>query len=129
MNFLLDTHILLWAAEGDPALSEEVRSLIEDQDNTLSFSVVSIWEIVIKKALGLRDFEVDAPMLQGNPLSVGYKELCIEVPHTLAVARLPLLHKDPFDRILISQAMIERMDLLTHDKNIALYENAPVRLV
>ncbi|MGI4985354.1 MAG: type II toxin-antitoxin system VapC family toxin, partial [Janthinobacterium lividum] len=72
---MLDTHILLWAAEGDPALSEEVRSLIEDQDNTLYFSVVSIWEIVIKKALGRKDFEVDAPMLRGNLLGVGYKEL------------------------------------------------------
>ena len=129
MKLLLDTHILLWAADDSPALSAEARDLIQDTDNTLYFSVASLWEIVIKKALGREDFQIDARVLRRNLLDAGFEELSIEAPHALEVAQLPPLHKDPFDRILIGQAMVEGIVLLTHDTNIKQYDFAPVRFV
>lgn len=129
MKLLLDTHILLWAADDNPALSAEARDVIQDTDNTLYFSVASVWEIVIKKALGREDFQVDARVLRRNLLDVGFEELSINAPHALEVAQLPPLHKDPFDRILIAQAMVEGIVLLTHDTNIKQYDFAPVRFV
>jgi PIN domain nuclease of toxin-antitoxin system len=129
LKLLLDTHILLWAADDNPALSAEARDVIQDTDNTLYFSVASVWEIVIKKALGREDFQVDARVLRRNLLDVGFEELSINAPHALEVAQLPPLHKDPFDRILIAQAMVEGIVLLTHDTNIKQYDFAPVRFV
>lgn len=129
MKLLLDTHILLWAAGDNPALSAEARDVIQDTDNTLYFSVASVWEIVIKKALGREDFQVDARVLRRNLLDVGFEELSINARHALEVAQLPPLHKDAFDRILIAQAMVEGIVLLTHDTNIKQYDFAPVRFV
>lgn len=129
MKLLLDTHILLWAADDNPALSREARDVIEDADNTLYFSVASIWEVVIKKALGREDFQVDARVLRRNLLDAGYEELSIEASHVIEVSRLPPLHNDPFDRILIGQATAEGIVLLTHDTRIRQYNLAPVRFV
>lgn len=129
MKLLLDTHLLLWAGEDNAALSDEARKLIENTENTLYFSVASIWEIVIKKSLGREDFKIDARVLRRNLLDAGFEELAIEAPHAMEVAQLPPLHKDPFDRILIGQAMAEGIVLLTHDANIKQYDFAPVRFV
>ena len=129
MKLLLDTHLLIWAAADDPALSNEARKAIEDTDNTLYFSVASIWEIVIKSALGRDDFQVDARVLRRNMLDAGYEELSIEAQHAFEVAALPQLHKDPFDRFLVGQAMAEGIVLLTHDDQIKQYDSAPVRFV
>lgn len=129
MKLLLDTHLLIWAAIDDPDLPDEARAVIEDTDNTLYFSVASMWEIVIKSALGRDDFQLDARVLRRSLLDAAYEELSIEAQHAFEVASLPPLHKDPFDRLLIGQAMAEGIVLLTHDEQIRRYDFAPVRYV
>lgn len=128
MKFLLDTHILLWAAGNPERLSQQAKSIIEETDNQLFFSAASLWEISIKKGLGRSDFKVDARVLRRALLDNGYQELGISGVHTVSVEDLPLIHKDPFDRILLSQATVEGLSLLTSDKKIAEYPG-PVQLV
>ena len=113
MKLLLDTHMLLWAAAG--TLPEKAESLIGDISNTLYFSAASIWEIGVKKSLGRNDFRVDPEVLRRGLLDNQYYELCITSLHTLAVGDLPMLHKDPFDRMLLAQAKSEGISLLTSD--------------
>lgn len=128
MKLLLDTHLLLWAA-GDPdRLSHAAHALIEDPANELIFSAASLWEIAIKRGLGRADFHVDARVLRRCLLDNGYGELPITSEHTVAIDSLPLIHKDPFDRILIAQAMVEGITLLTTDSLVAKYPG-PVRPV
>ena len=126
MKYLLDTHVLLWAAAGK--LPEEARELITDSGNELYFSAASLWEIVIKNSLGRDDFRADAAVLRRGLLDAGYQELPVAGSHALAVADLPLLHKDPFDRILLAQAKAEGITLLTFDAALAEYAG-PVRLI
>lgn len=129
MKLLLDTHLLIWAGLDDEALPREARTVIEDLGNTLFFSVASVWEIVIKSALGREDFQIDARVFRRNLLDQGYEELSIEAPHVFEIQRLPLLHKDPFDRLLIGQAIAEGIVLMTHDDLIRQYDFAPIRYV
>lgn len=110
---LLDTHMLLWAAAG--TLPGKAESLVVDANNTLYFSSASIWEIGIKKSLGRSDFRVDPEVLRRGLLDNQYNELCITSLHALAVNDLPMLHKDPFDRMLLAQAKSEGISLLTSD--------------
>ena len=124
MKLLLDTHILLWAAAGE--LPSEAARYIEDMANTLLFSPASIWEIVIKRGLGRTDFVVDPASLHNGLLNAGYQELPITGLHTLLVANLPLLHKDPFDRILLAQAAAEGIPLLTADSNLKQYPGSVI---
>ena len=124
MKILLDTHILLWAAMGElPTIAEYY---IENKANVLYFSSASIWEIVIKNGLGHKDFIVDPAELYEGLLSAGYCELPITSHHTLLVSTLPQLHKDPFDRILMGQAMREGMPILTADKILTQYPCAVI---
>lgn len=121
MKLLLDTHLLLWAA-GDPdQLSAVARALLEDQENELFFSAANLWEIAIKRGLGRADFRVDARVLRRSLLDNGYSELPITSEHAVAIDTLPPVHKDPFDRILIAQAMVEGITLLTTDSLLAQY--------
>ncbi|PPD03213.1 MAG: PIN domain nuclease [Methylobacter sp.] len=121
MKFLLDTHLLLWAA-GDPEqLSLSARTLMNEPENQLLFSPASLWEIVIKNGLGRDDFKVDANVLRRSLLDNGYIELPILSEHALAIASLPPIHKDPFDRLLLAQATVEGITLLTADSNLAQY--------
>ena len=113
MKLLLDTHMLLWAAAG--TLPKEAEILVVDGDNTLYFSPASIWEIGIKKGLGRSDFKVDPEVLRRGLLDNQYQELPITSLHALGVNDLPLLHKDPFDRMLLAQAKAEGISLLTSD--------------
>jgi PIN domain nuclease of toxin-antitoxin system len=129
VKLLLDTHLLIWAANDDPSLSDEARAAIEHTDNALFFSVASIWEIVIKSSLGRDDFRVDARVLRRSLIDAGYEELSIEAQHALEVERLPMHHRDPFDRLLLGQAIVEGIVLLTHDELVRQYELAPVRYV
>ena len=127
MTLLLDTHLLLWVAAG--TAPEEARSYITDENNTLLFSPASIWEIIIKNGLGRPDFHVDPPALHRGFLDNGYRELVITGSHALAVGDLPPIHRtggpqDPFDRILIAQARVEGVALLTADETVALYPGA-----
>ncbi|RDH86428.1 MAG: PIN domain nuclease [endosymbiont of Seepiophila jonesi] len=128
MKFLLDTHLLLWAA-GDPDhLSADARGLISEVENELFFSAASVWEAAIKSGLGRDDFQADARLLRRGLLDNGYSELPIGSEHAVAIDSLPPIHKDPFDRILVAQAMVEGITLLTSDSLVAQYPG-PVKRV
>jgi len=124
VKLLLDTHVILWVAGQPEKLSAPARSLLTTPENTLFFSAASIGEIVIKRGLGREDFKVDPARLRKMLISHGYTELPIAVEHALRVESLPLLHKDPFDRLLIAQAREEGMQLLTVDAFILQYGEA-----
>ena len=126
MNLLLDTHVLLWAAGAARQLPDEVRVLLEDRGNKLFFSAASIWEIAIKNGLGREGFSVDPRLLRRGLLENGYVELPVTSSHALAVDLLPPIHKDPFDRILVAQARVEGITLLTADEVVARYPG-PIR--
>ena len=128
MRLLLDTHILLWAAGASRRLTAATRRLIESPGNSLFFSAASIWEVVIKRGLDRADFQVDANLLRRGLLDNGYVELPVTGEHALALEGLPPIHKDPFDRLLVVQATVEGMTLLTADANVALYPG-PIRKV
>lgn len=126
MKLLLDTHLLLWAAGNSPRLSTVARNLIEDPDNTLFFSAVSLWEISIKRSLGHPDFLVAPRVLRRGLLDNSYSELQINSDHAVAIESLPPIHKDPFDRMLVAQAIAEGITLLTAGVLVAQYPG-PVR--
>jgi len=128
MKLLLDTHVLLWAAGQPDRLSADARALLEDPENELLYSSASLWEIAIKRGLGRDDFQVDVRLLRRGLLDNGYHELAITGIHAVAVDGLPPIHKDPFDRILIAQSMVEGILLLTADPLVARYP-APVQRV
>lgn len=128
MKLLLDTHLLLWAAGQPESLSGEARTLIDAAENELFFSAASIWEVVIKRALGRDDLTVDARLLRRGLLDNGYNELTIASEHVVAIEGLPVIHKDPFDRMLVAQATVEGMTFLTADPILAQYPG-PVRAV
>lgn len=121
MKLLLDTHLLLWAAGEPKRLSKQARTLIENPDNELLFSAASLWEVAIKRGLGRDDFKVDARLLRRGLLDNGYTELSIISDHVVATESLPLLHRDPFDRILVAQATVEGVTLLTVDSLVSQY--------
>ena len=128
MNLLLDTHLLLWAASEPQRLSVKARTLLLDPANQLVFSSASLWEISIKNGLDRPDFNIDPRRLWRMLLVNGYRELPVTSEHSVAVNDLPPLHKDPFDRILVAQARVEGLTLLTADKLVAKYGD-PVRKV
>jgi PIN domain nuclease of toxin-antitoxin system len=128
MKLLLDTHIILWAAGQPEKLSESASSMLTAPENALFFSAASIWEIVIKRGLGREDFKVDPARLKKMLVTHGYTELSITAEHTLKVEILPLLHKDPFDRLLLAQARTEGMLLLTVDASILQYQESTMAL-
>src|SRR5580693_9797081 len=115
MKFLLDTQVLLWAAGEPTRLSASARRLLNDANNELLFSAASLWEVAIKRGLGREDFAVDARLLRRGLLDNGYSELPIVSDHVVAIDSLPPIHKDPFDRILVAQATVEGVTLLTSD--------------
>jgi PIN domain nuclease of toxin-antitoxin system len=128
MKVLLGTHLLLWAA-GDPdRLPPAARPFLEDLQNELLFSPASLWEIAIKRGLDRPDFRVDPRLLRRGLLDNGYTELPIMSVHAVGVEALPPIHKDPFDRILIAQSMVEGILLLTSDAIVGRY-SGPVHLV
>lgn len=128
MKLLLDTHLLLWAANEPDRLSAKAIALLSDPDHELLFSAASIWEIAIKNGLGRDDFKVDARLLRRGLLDNNYCELAIESVHAVFVESLPPIHKDPFDRILVAQATVEGITLLTADIVVAKYPG-PIQLV
>ena len=121
MKLLLDTQILIWAADSPGVLPDKARDLLNSLENELFFSAASIWEVAIKFGLNRADFRVDPRLLHQGLMDNGYQELCISSRHSIAVNELPDLHKDPFDRLLIAQTRVEGMTLLTCDAAIAAY--------
>ena len=128
MKLLLDTQILLWAAGQPERLSAAARKLLSDRRNELLFSAASLWEIAIKRTLGREDFRVEPRLVRRGLLDNGYTELPVTSQHAVNIDSLPLLHKDPFDRLLLAQAFGEGITLLTADPQLARYPG-PVRKV
>ena len=128
MRVLLDTQLLLRVTGTEGRLSRLALSLIEDERHELVFSAVNIWEIAIKHALKLPSFRTDPLFVRDALIENGYHELALTSDHAAGVARLPFIHRDPFDRVLIAQANAEDMTFLTTDRTIARYPGA-IRLV
>jgi PIN domain nuclease of toxin-antitoxin system len=133
VKFLLDTHLLLWAASEPRRISKPARTLIDDPDNQLLFSAASLWEVAIKRRLAegvwrREDFKVDPRLLRRGLLDNGYTELPIRSDHVVAAESLPPIHRDPFDRILVAQATVEGITLLTIDSQVSQYPG-PIRTV
>ena len=124
MRLLLDTHIALWAITDSPALPKSARRLIEDPSNTLIVSVVSLWEIGIKHRLGRRNagtMPLSAEQARDRFDRAAYEIIPMTTAHTLEFERVPVIHADPFDRMLLAQARAERFAFLTHDATLARY--------
>lgn len=128
MNYLLDTHVVLWAAFDSARLPRQAAAILNSTSNTLWFSVASLWEVTIKRALERPDFQVDTSVLRAGLLTNGYEELVVDGRHCLTLSTLPALHGDPFDRMLVAQAASEGLTLLTADKMVARYPG-PVQLI
>jgi PIN domain nuclease of toxin-antitoxin system len=128
MNYLLDTHLLIWAASNSQKLPKAAADIIIDQDNSLWVSVGSFWEIAIKRSKFGSEFPFEVGPLRAGLLSNGYEELAIETRHVLILQDLPRFHTDPFDRLFVAQATAEGMTLLTADRALAQY-GASVRVV
>ena len=125
MKLLLDTQILIWLLFWPEILPQNAREIIGDEKNDLHFSPVSLWEVSIKRSQNKPDFQLDARVMQESLLDKGCLEIPIISSHTITAGELPVFHKDPFDRLLIAQAMVENLFLLTSDKKTAEYP-APV---
>lgn len=119
MKLLLDTHVVLWWLADDPALKSDARSAISETSNLVYVSAVSLWEIVIKQGLGKLRIPADwADVLMREP----FRQLSINCRHALTVAKLPAIHKDPFDRLLLAQCLDEELTLVTHDATLQRYD-------
>jgi PIN domain nuclease of toxin-antitoxin system len=123
VKFLLDTHILIWAAIAPHKISSELSSLLSDPSNYLYFSSASIWEISIKESMGKKDFKVSTKKLHEGLVENGYKEIKVSALHAMEVIKLPFIHRDPFDRILVATAIWENMPLLTNDSTLSPYHS------
>lgn len=128
MILLADTHLLLWTALKPQLLSQKARDLIESEVNEPAFSVVSLWEISIKRAQGRVDFQVDPRRLRRRLIENAWREIPIDGEHAIIAGGLPPIHKDPFDRMLVAQAMVEGARLLTVDGQLARYGNPVLRV-
>jgi PIN domain nuclease of toxin-antitoxin system len=118
-QLLLDTHVALWALSSPQLLSPSVRAAIEDPANTVLVSAASVWEVAIKQAAG----KLDAPSGFGEACtSLGFEALDISFEHAAAAGALPMHHSDPFDRMLIAQAIEEQLELISKDRVFAQYE-------
>lgn len=128
MRLLLDTHLLLWAAASSKHLSGEARALLEDGGNEVYYSAASIWEIAIKSTLPRSDLRIDIDALREALPRMGLVELPVTAEHAARITRLPPIHRDPFDRMLVAQSIAEPLTLLTNDAVLGRYSDG-VRVV
>jgi len=128
VRLLLDTHVLLWALIEPSRLTPAVQALLEEPEHEVLFSAASIWEIAINYALGRADFQVLPDAIVEAALNSGFAELPIRSAAALKVAQLPHLHRDPFDRLLIAQAMTEPAAFYTSDDTLQAYSELVVRV-
>jgi len=119
--FLLDTHLVLWAAFEPQRLSSRAAKLLRDRSTPVAFSLATLWEVAIKTSLGRPDFAVDARRLRDGLLDQGFAEWPIKAEHLFRVAQLPWVHRDPFDRLLVAQAIEDKITLLTADRTLLRY--------
>jgi len=125
MRILLDTHIYIWALAGDRRLKKHARKLILDAE-TVFVSVASLWEAAIKVSLGKLDADVE--LLASNIEPSGFLERPIGARHAVQTRLLPLIHRDPFDRMLVAQAICEPLRLVTVDADLARYTNLVIKV-
>lgn len=128
MNLLLDTHVALWAITDNPKLSQKARDLITSPKTNVWVSAANIWEIAIKYSLGRGDMPVSSQDAMRYFQESGYHFLAIDAEHAIAVEELPAHHQDPFDRMLVAQALVEPMRLMTHDFLVALYSDTIIKI-
>jgi len=128
VRLLPDTHILLWLAIDSDRLPRPTGDLLSDRANEVAFSTASIWEIAIKTARGRARFKVDPRVVRTGLIDNGFVELPMTGLHAIEAAALPPIHHDPFDRMLVAQARVEQVLLLTSDRTIATYAG-PIRLI
>ena len=122
MRILLDTHAFWWAATAPERLSEWGRTALLDESNEICISVVSWWELVLKRGRRNLEFPSPDPFLSEETRRIGVESVLeVRASHVLEVDRLPMLHRDPFDRMLIAQARIERLTLMTMDRQVRGY--------
>ncbi len=119
MKLLLDTHILLWALAGDQRLSKKAAKLISDPQNEILVSAVSLWEVGVKHSMGR--ITVSPEILVEAIASTGFQELAVTFDHCISVSRLPPIHRDPFDRMLVAQSLSVPAILMTHDQTLNKY--------
>ncbi len=125
MRILLDTHILLWSLADSKELSKKARKFISESDNVF-ISVASLWEIAIKTSLGKLEIGVEADELNQIIIDSGFEILTINADHIAPLHSLPSHHRDPFDRLLIAQSIVEPLRLITHDQQLSLYGSSIV---
>jgi PIN domain nuclease of toxin-antitoxin system len=126
MNYLLDTHTLLWFDHNRSKLSETAKNILKDPDNLLYMSPASVWEIQIKIQLGKLSIPLPLPdMIERQRADNNIEILFIALPHIYGLAQLPLHHRDPFDRLLLAQALVEDITLISADPNLNSY---PVKI-
>lgn len=128
MNLLLDTHVALWAITDSPKLPKKARELIASPKSTVWVSAANLWEIAIKHSLGRGDMPVSSRDAMRYFKESGYRTLPVEAEHAIAAEELPNHHQDPFDRILVAQALVEPMRLMTHDPLVALYSDTIIKI-
>ncbi|MCX7069548.1 MAG: type II toxin-antitoxin system VapC family toxin [Gammaproteobacteria bacterium] len=128
MNLLLDTHVALWAITDSPKLPKKAREMIESPRTSIWISAATIWEIAIKHSLGRGDMPVSSQDALRYFQESGYRFLPIEPEHAAAVEDLAAHHADPFDRILVAQAIVEPMRLMTHDPIVARYSDTVIEV-
>lgn len=118
MNLLIDTHVALWALSSPDRMAPDVREMLRDPAHLIHVSAVTVWEVEIKRAIG----KLSAPEgFAGECLDRGFDPLPIELAHAERAGRLPPHHADPFDRMLVAQAMVEGLTIVTSDRRIPLY--------
>jgi PIN domain nuclease of toxin-antitoxin system len=128
LNLLLDTHVALWAITDSPKLPKKARELIESPKTAVWISTASVWEIAIKHALGRGDMPVSSLDAVRYFRESGYRLLPVEAEHAMAVEELPVHHQDPFDRILVGQALVEPMRLMTNEPIVARYSDTIIEI-
>jgi PIN domain nuclease of toxin-antitoxin system len=128
MKLLLDTHIFIWWADAPDKLSSTALSALEDETNDLVLSVASVWEIQIKSQLGkLKLSQPLKELVESQQETNDLKILPVELPHVLALNALPFHHKDPFDRLLVAQSIVEDITLVTADDKLSMYHSKLLR--
>ncbi len=121
MRLLLDSHVVLWLLLDDPRLTARGRALLGSVDSECYVSSATWWELVIKQSRGITSFSLAMPEIRAAALEAGLRELSVTAPHALRVGQLPMLHRDPFDRMLVAQALSEPMRLVTADDAVVAY--------
>jgi len=126
MNYLLDTHTFLWFLDGSTNLSGKARRVIENTENTKFISIASIWEIAIKMNLGKLKLDIKLEELREEIIKNNFEILYLDFEHLIELSKLEEIHKDPFDRIIIAQAIFEKQAIISKDSNFSLYSGIQV---